>query len=121
MKFLNLYCAVAFVLISLSLLGQEQARGFHPAPAQPNEETKAVKIFPNPAVEYVHVKFDVPQAKTSSFSIHNIIGNVLETETEVIDDFEVRVKVKDLSAGMYLLFIHNEHTGLKGAYKFIKK
>ena len=121
MKPLNLFVIVAFLLVTFSLFGQEHARGFNPSPTQPSEEVKAVRLYPNPAIEYVHVKFDVPQAKTSTFAVHNIIGNTLETEIELIDDFEVRVKVKDLSAGMYLLFIHNEHTGLKGAYKFIKK
>lgn len=83
--------------------------------------SRQVKLYPNPAVEYLTVKFETPQAKKATFIMHNIIGNVVETEKEVIDDYEVKIKVKDLNTGFYLLIVQNESTGLKGAYKFLKK
>jgi Secretion system C-terminal sorting domain len=87
----------------------------------PSDFAKTVTLFPNPAVEFLTVKFETAQAKKAKFALHNIIGNELQLEYEVIDEFEVRIKVKDLSTGFYLLFIKNEDTGLKGAYKFLKK
>lgn len=83
--------------------------------------SKQVKLYPNPAVEFLTVKFETPQAKKAKFILHNIIGNELETESEIIDEFEVRIRVKDLSAGFYLLSIKNDESGFKGAYKFLKK
>ena len=83
--------------------------------------TKQVKLYPNPAIEFLTVRFETPQARKAKLALHNIIGSELETESELIDDFEVRIKVKDLSTGFYLLLIKNEETGLKGAYKFLKK
>ena len=83
--------------------------------------SKQVKLYPNPAVEYLTVKFETAQARKASFVLHNIIGSEVETEKEIIDDFEVKIKVKDLSTGFYLLLVRNEETGLKGAYKFLKK
>ena len=122
MKSLNLFILFAVIVLGIPALSQNpnpnsqlQGQGRH------TDEVKAVKLYPNPAIEYVNVKFDVPQAKSSTFVIHNILGSALETEVEFIDEFEARIKVKDLSSGMYLMSISNEHTGLKGAYKFIKK
>jgi Secretion system C-terminal sorting domain len=104
-------------IVSAGLMAAAQAR----PESAPTDASKQVKLFPNPAIEFLTVKFETAQARKAKLSIHNIIGNELETETEVIDDFEVRVKVKDLSTGFYLLFVKNEETGLKGAYKFLKK
>ena len=106
---------VIFLTIGFSSLAQE------PTSNGSNELAKTVKLYPNPALEFITVKFETPQTKKAKFALHNIIGNELPLEYEVVDDFEVRVKVKDLSTGFYLLFIKNEDTGLKGAYKFLKK
>jgi hypothetical protein len=94
--------------------------GFSGNPPQ-QESFKSVKLFPNPAIEYVSVKFETPQAKKVKFSVHNIIGSEMPLESEVIDDFEVHIKVKDFSTGVYLLSIKNDETGHKSAYKFLKK
>jgi hypothetical protein len=103
------------ISLSTALVAQERPE------AANTEISKQVKLYPNPAVEYLTVKFETPQAKKANFVLHNIIGSEVETEKEIIDDFEVKIKVKDLSTGFYLLLIRNEETGLKGAYKFLKK
>lgn len=87
----------------------------------PQELAKSVKLYPNPAIEFVSVKFETPQAKKIKFSLHNIIGSEMPLEAEVIDDYEVHIKVKDFSTGVYLLSIKNDETGHKSAYKFLKK
>ena len=63
------------------------------------------------------------RAKLDKFSwpLHNIIGNALEVESEIVDDNEVRLKVKDLPAGYYLLSVKDESSGFKGVYKFLKR
>jgi hypothetical protein len=85
------------------------------------DQAKQVKLFPNPATEFLTIKFETPQARKVKLVLHNIIGGELETEAEIIDDFEVRIKVKDLSTGFYLLLIRNDETGVKTANKFLKK
>ena len=115
MKLSRVVFSVALAVLSLQMVAQERPDGGH------LELSKQVKLYPNPAVEYLTVRFETPQAKKAKFVLHNIIGSQVETESEVIDDFEVRIKVKDLSTGFYLLLVHNEETGLKGAYKFLKK
>ena len=94
--------------------------GFLYSPSQ-QELSKSVKLYPNPAVEYVYVKFETPQARKVKFSLHNILGSEMPLESEVIDDFEVQIKVKDFLTGVYLLSVRNDESGLKSAYKFLKK
>jgi Secretion system C-terminal sorting domain len=83
--------------------------------------SKQVKIYPNPAIEFLSIKFETPQARKANLDLRNIIGNHLDTESEIVDDYEIKVKVKDLPTGLYLVLIKNDETGLKGAYKFLKK
>lgn len=80
-----------------------------------------IKIFPNPAIEYLHIRFEEPIAKQSRLTVHNIIGNILEVERESVDDHEFRLKVKDLPAGYYLLALTNETTNSKMTVKFLKR
>src|SRR5687767_6221690 len=93
------------------------------AQAQPEENTytperdiaKSVHIFPNPATEFVHVKLDQFPASKVKLTLHNII------ETEVIDEHEIRVKVKDLASGYYLLAVREEEAKYRGTFKFLKR
>lgn len=94
--------------------------GFPGVPSQ-HDGLKSVKLYPNPAVEYLYVKFETPQAKKVKLNVHNIIGSEMPLESEVIDDYELHIKVKDFSTGVYLLSVRNEETGQKNAFKFLKK
>ncbi|MFZ6001353.1 MAG: T9SS type A sorting domain-containing protein [Bacteroidota bacterium] len=85
------------------------------------ELSKSVQLFPNPAVEFLSVKFAEPIAKRTQITLHNIIGSSLDVERETIDDFEVRLRVKDLPSGYYLLALKDEHNQQSGALKFLKR
>jgi hypothetical protein len=81
----------------------------------------SIHIFPNPAVEYVHVKtMDFPSSKIK-IAVHNILGNKMEIETEIVDEHELRVKVKDLASGYYLLAIKDDDAKFRGTFKFLKR
>ena len=84
------------------------------------EGTKLVKIFPNPATDYLSIKFEAPLAKTIKLTLHNIIGNSLEVESEIVDDHEIRLKVKDLPAGVYLLALKEDGRS-QSCFKFLKR
>lgn len=83
--------------------------------------TKSVHIFPNPATEFVHVKLEQFPASKVKLTLHNIIGNQVEIETEVVDEYEIRVKVKDLASGYYLLAVREEEAKYRGTFKFLKR
>jgi hypothetical protein len=50
-----------------------------------------------------------------------VIGNAVEVETETIDDFEIRLKVKDLPVGYYLLALRDEESNSRSTIKFLKR
>ena len=83
---------------------------------------KSVHIFPNPATgEWVHVKVEQFPAAKVKLALHNIIGNQVDIETEVVDEHELRVKVKDLASGYYLLAVKEDDSNFRGTYKFLKR
>jgi hypothetical protein len=102
----------------------------HSAQAQQKEEvsagaqfnlTNSVSIFPNPAIEFLNVKFDEPIAKKARLTVHNVIGNIVEVESETIDEHEIRLRVKDLPVGYYLLAVRDEESNNRGTIKFLKR
>jgi hypothetical protein len=82
---------------------------------------ESVHIFPNPAVEYVHIKIERVPAAQVSLAVHNILGNEMVIETEVVDEHELRIKVKDLAVGYYLLAVRDKESKNKGTFKFLKR
>jgi Secretion system C-terminal sorting domain len=80
---------------------------------------KSVQVFPNPATEFLAIKFETAIAKKTKFTVHNIIGNELDIEPELMDEYEVRIKVKDLHDGYY--FLAMQSSGFKSSYKFLKR
>lgn len=101
--------------------GWAQAQPEEPAYASERDIAKSVHIFPNPATEFVHVKLDQFPASKVKLTLHNIIGNQVEIETEIVDEHELRVKVKDLASGYYLLAVREEEAKYRGTFKFLKR
>ena len=111
------------VLLSIIVLitgqicyGQVHDESFHTG-----DPAKVVQIYPNPATEYLTIKFESPIAKSSKLAFHSIIGSAIELEQEAIDDFEIRVKVKDLPVGYYIIAVHDPQNNSRAIYKFLKK
>lgn len=117
MRFLKALVLSSVVLLITHSAGAQDAESFAFTPA---DFLKTVKIFPNPAVDYVSLKFEAPVAKQVTLEVHSIIGNSIEVEREVVDEYEVRLKVKDLPSGYYLLDIKSG-THQRGSYKFVKR
>ena len=114
----------AFVVLSLlvgSFFGHAQA-SFDGGPVQERQEiAKNIQIFPNPAMDYIHVRLESVNFNEVKVSLHNIIGNQMPFESELIDEHEIRIKVKDLDTGYYLLALKDDHAKLQGTYKFLKR
>ncbi len=83
------------------------------------DPVKFVQVFPNPATEFLIIKFETPIAKKTKFTVHNIIGNELEIEPEIVDEYEAHIKVKDLHEGYYFLAIQSASS--KSTFKFLKR
>ena len=111
------------VLLSIVLLitGQVCFGQVHDDSFHSGDPVKSVQIYPNPATDYLTIKFESPVAKSSKLAFHSIIGSSMELEQEAIDDFEIRVKVKDLPVGYYIIAVHDPQNNTRAIYKFLKR
>jgi hypothetical protein len=97
------------------------------AKAQVKEEAfgvdpvKSIHLFPNPAVDYLSIRFEAPQAKLVKFALHNIIGNEIMVESEIQDEYEIHLKVKDLPTGYYVLTVREDVSNHRSTFKFLKR
>jgi hypothetical protein len=119
MRFVKLVLVI-FALSAPSglLMAQSQSET---TPPQELNFAKSVQLFPNPATEFIDVKIDQFPADKINLTLHNIIGNKLEVETEVLGEHLIRVKVKELASGYYLLAVKDEESKFRGTYKFLKR
>jgi hypothetical protein len=82
---------------------------------------KLVSIYPNPAVEFVNIRFNEFQASRVKVTLHNIIGNEVPVEIETIDEHEIRLRVKELSSGYYLIVCKDPQDRFHGTFKILKR
>lgn len=116
------FSKLVFVMLFLSAFTVAQAQSqAEPAVAAETNLTKSVHLFPNPATEDVYVEVEQFPADKVNVTVHSIIGNKLEVETEVVGDHVIRVRVKDLASGYYLLAVKDEESSFRGTYKFLKR
>ncbi len=108
-----------FLGISLASLAQ---RGDSPALfSEAGQMDRLVQLYPNPATEYLSVKLPTPHANSVKLALHSVIGNAIIVEKEPVDEYEVRIWVRDLPSGYYFLSIKDEESDLKASYKFLKR
>ena len=112
----------ALLMLSAFQLSMAQSRPETPpiASAEVNL-VRSVHLFPNPATEFVNVKLDHFPAENVKITVHSIIGNELPVQTEVLEDNVIKVTVKDLASGYYLLAVKDEESNFRGTYKFLKR
>lgn len=79
-----------------------------------------IKLFPNPAPDYLYVKLGRLESANVTLGIHNVIGNELDPEVERIDDHQIRVRVKDMAPGYYFLSVSDNGSKFRGIFKFLK-
>lgn len=120
MRFFRLILMVFLASAIQSGMAQSQPEDQPPVMAEVNL-TKTVHLFPNPATEFVDVKLDHFPAQHVKLTVHNIIGNELQVDTEILDEHLIRVRVKELATGYYLLAIKDEDSNFRGTYKFLKR
>lgn len=87
------------------------------------DEGHPVAVYPNPASDdYVYIRLSEPlDAYSVHLTLYNIIGNQVGIDAEVISERELRIRIKDLASGYYLLGLREEKTRFKGTYKFLKR
>jgi len=80
-----------------------------------------VKIYPNPVNDdFVHIRVESINNQAFSYTLHSVIGNTVSAEVEKVDEYEVKIRVKDLVSGYYLVTIKDNDSKFRGTYKFLK-
>ncbi len=120
MRLVRLVFVIVLASTAQWAMGQITSR---PADFMSTETTpeKAVNIYPNPATEWVDIEFRELPAEKVQLVVHNIIGNPIEVEKEIKSEHIIRVHVKELAAGYYLIAIKDDESQFKGTYKFLKR
>jgi Secretion system C-terminal sorting domain len=120
MRFLN---PILLVLLLLFIGEVSLAQGSEVSAGQPEKTdfSKSITLYPNPATEYVHIKLGTLNASQVKLTLYNLIGNEIQIETEVIEEHEIRVRVKEFSTGYYLLAVRDEEIQFRATYKFLKR
>lgn len=83
--------------------------------------SKSITVYPNPATDYVNIKLSTLEASTAKVILYTILGSELRIDKETVNDHEVRLKVKDLATGYYLIAVRDEQLKFKATYKFLKR
>jgi Secretion system C-terminal sorting domain len=116
----RLYILICFLTLGVSAFAQAPS-GFEMEQPERNDIGKSVHIFPNPTTEYVNIRLEHLDIDNVKVTMHNIIGNEINIETEKVDEHELRIRVKDFDAGYYLLALKDDRSRFKGTYKFLKR
>lgn len=85
------------------------------------EPRSDVKLFPNPAVDYLIVEIKDSAMVAVDFELNNIIGNTFSLRSEKMSGNRYKFYVKDLMPGYYFLTVKDANSGYKRAYRFVKK
>ncbi|MBL7874910.1 MAG: T9SS type A sorting domain-containing protein [Cyclobacteriaceae bacterium] len=109
---------LVFTLIANLTYGQGREDVFYASHIDP---IKSIQIYPNPATEFLNVKLEAPHARQVKLTCLSILGSAIELETEVVDEFEIRIRVKDLTSGYYFISVQDEKLKSKSTYKFLKR
>ncbi|MBM3177664.1 MAG: T9SS type A sorting domain-containing protein [Bacteroidetes bacterium] len=90
-------------------------------PLSSGDFSKRISVFPNPVTEVLTVSAEGLEVGDLRIGMFNIIGNEVSVEPEFSDGAEIRIRIKDLPSGFYLLSIRDEKTGQKTTKKFLKR
>jgi hypothetical protein len=80
-----------------------------------------IRMFPNPATEYLYIELTDSSLRNVDFELNNIIGNQFALKAEQVSDTHYKIYVKDLRAGYYFLTIKDQDSPYKRTYRFVKK
>jgi predicted 3-demethylubiquinone-9 3-methyltransferase (glyoxalase superfamily) len=112
---------LAFLFLLAGFSAQAQTRDEYGLQNGKNAMERYVSIFPNPAIEFVHVRFTQFPAAHVKVELFNIIGNEVQVEKETLNEYEVRLHVKDLAPGYYLIVFKDPQDKFQGTYKILKR
>jgi len=115
---------IGFITVLATSSFHVKAQSYRDELGGPQNISKQIQIYPNPTTDYsdyVNVRVAPLRSSTVKLVLHNIIGNEIAIETEIVDEHELRVRVKELSAGYYLLTVKDGESNFRATYKILKR
>lgn len=104
-----------------SALGQGQEALTYASEKSEFDLAKSITVYPNPATDFINIKLSTLEVSTAKISLYTILGSELNVEKERVTDHELRLKVKDIAPGYYLIAVRDEQLKFKATYKFLKR
>ncbi len=83
-----------------------------------SEVVEPFDVYPNPATDYVFVKFDEHIANDASIEVRSFIGNKMTVESELQSTDLIKLNIADIPAGHYYIVITID--GASSLKKFVK-
>ncbi len=113
MRFILISILLTIAFIGISIKGKSQEH---------NQHAKGILIYPNPtneSSEFINVKVASLKSDNVKLALHNIIGNEVPVETEIVDEHHLKIRISDLAAGYYLITVKNEESNFRAIYKIL--
>ena len=85
------------------------------------EDINIIRIYPNPAVDYIIIEVKESQLQDTRFVLTSMIGNEIEIEPETLGEDKFRVGLVGYPAGFYFLVIQDDLSQFKKAFRFLIK
>ena len=85
------------------------------------EDINVVRIYPNPAVDYIIIEVKESQLQNTLFVLTSMIGNKIFIEPETLGEDKFRIGLVGYPAGFYFLIIQDDVSQFKKAFRFLIK
>ena len=82
------------------------------------EVKNIIKVFPNPAIDYLNVEIQNSDLVKVEFEVFDIIGNRIKVNPERIGNDKFRIPVSELHVGYYMLIIKDPFSRHKDILRF---
>ena len=105
------------LLLSLTVFSQENILINGKGEVKEN----VVKLYPNPAIDYMTVSILNNTLKNPQVSVYSIIGNKIQVDIEEHENHLFLIDLRNFTAGYYLLVIKDPDVKFNKTYKFLKR
>ena len=102
----NYLLTILFLLCIIPLFASQQMNTQNPFGQSTSDSTniyeiQKLKLYPNPANDYLTVEYDVLYVKEAKFQIYNSIGAIVYTKTLNEKKDNLRIQVSEYKSGLY--------------------
>ncbi|MCW5908021.1 MAG: zinc-dependent metalloprotease [Chitinophagales bacterium] len=85
--------------------------------------TNKVLIYPNPATDFITVRFPNTTAGNYHVSVYDVLGRKVSDVREILEsaDKELRISLEDITPGVYFLRVLNDNNQNEKIIRFVKQ